>query len=308
MGRVLRCRLRGRGGQRHRRPGAHPDRARRGSRRRGGRPGEHLHRDRRRRGPGRRHPAFRRRQRRHPAHDPGHAEGGPITPAPGPSSSYTCTGRCPRWPACSAVADAAGIRVIEDAAQAHGAEWSGRRAGSFGDAACFSFYPGKNLGAFGDAGAVVMPRRRASRPGPGAGQPRPVPRCLALRTRLRRHQQPPGRPAGDRAVREAGPPGGVDRTPDRTRRPLPGAAQRDARREADQRFAVRAPRLSPVRRCGSPAGTRYGPSSPGAASRPGVHYPVPCHLQPPLRRFADRPLPVAERAASALCRCRCSRT
>jgi dTDP-4-amino-4,6-dideoxygalactose transaminase len=48
-----------------------------------------------------------------------------------------------------------GLKVIEDAAQAHGAEYKGRRAGSIGDAACFSFYPGKNLGAYGDGGAVV---------------------------------------------------------------------------------------------------------------------------------------------------------
>ena len=48
-----------------------------------------------------------------------------------------------------------GLQVIEDAAQAHGAEYRGRKAGSMGDAGCFSFYPGKNLGAFGEAGAVV---------------------------------------------------------------------------------------------------------------------------------------------------------
>lgn len=48
-----------------------------------------------------------------------------------------------------------GLKVIEDAAQAHGARYRGRRAGGLGDAAGFSFYPGKNLGAMGDAGAVT---------------------------------------------------------------------------------------------------------------------------------------------------------
>jgi dTDP-4-amino-4,6-dideoxygalactose transaminase len=48
-----------------------------------------------------------------------------------------------------------GLLVIEDAAQAHGAEYNGRRCGSMGDAAGFSFYPGKNLGAYGEGGAVV---------------------------------------------------------------------------------------------------------------------------------------------------------
>ena len=48
-----------------------------------------------------------------------------------------------------------GLVVIEDAAQAHGAEYKGRRVGSIGDLGCFSFYPGKNLGAYGEGGAVT---------------------------------------------------------------------------------------------------------------------------------------------------------
>lgn len=53
------------------------------------------------------------------------------------------------------IASKHGMQVIEDAAQAHGARYKGKRAGSLGDAAAFSFYPGKNLGAYGDGGAVV---------------------------------------------------------------------------------------------------------------------------------------------------------
>ena len=48
-----------------------------------------------------------------------------------------------------------GLYLLEDCAQAHGASYKGKKAGSFGDAAAFSFYPGKNLGALGDGGAIV---------------------------------------------------------------------------------------------------------------------------------------------------------
>jgi dTDP-4-amino-4,6-dideoxygalactose transaminase len=53
------------------------------------------------------------------------------------------------------LAEANGLVLIEDAAQAHGAQYQGRRVGSFGRVGCFSFYPGKNLGGFGEAGAIV---------------------------------------------------------------------------------------------------------------------------------------------------------
>ncbi|MBX3439313.1 MAG: DegT/DnrJ/EryC1/StrS family aminotransferase, partial [Planctomycetaceae bacterium] len=64
-------------------------------------------------------------------------------------------GQAARMDEIRQIADRHGLKVVEDAAQAHGAELLGRRAGSFGDAAGFSFYPGKNLGAFGDGGAIV---------------------------------------------------------------------------------------------------------------------------------------------------------
>lgn len=56
------------------------------------------------------------------------------------------------------IARARGIFVVEDAAQAHGARYRGRRIGAHGDLVCWSFYPGKNLGAFGDAGAITTNR------------------------------------------------------------------------------------------------------------------------------------------------------
>lgn len=56
-----------------------------------------------------------------------------------------------------------GLVVIEDAAQAHGAEYKGRRVGGLGDLGCFSFYPGKNLGAYGEGGAVTTNNDRFAR-------------------------------------------------------------------------------------------------------------------------------------------------
>jgi dTDP-4-amino-4,6-dideoxygalactose transaminase len=54
-----------------------------------------------------------------------------------------------------AIAERHGLPVIEDAAQAHGAKYRGKRVGQFGQIACFSFYPSKNLGAYGEGGALI---------------------------------------------------------------------------------------------------------------------------------------------------------
>ncbi len=67
-------------------------------------------------------------------------------------------GRCADMDAIQSIASRHGLAVIEDAAQAHGATWQGRRAGGLGDIGCFSFYPGKNLGAYGDGGMVTTRR------------------------------------------------------------------------------------------------------------------------------------------------------
>jgi dTDP-4-amino-4,6-dideoxygalactose transaminase len=64
-------------------------------------------------------------------------------------------GRCADMDQIHAVAQAHGLLVLEDAAQAHGAKYRGKPAGSLGHAAAFSFYPGKNLGAYGDGGAIT---------------------------------------------------------------------------------------------------------------------------------------------------------
>jgi dTDP-4-amino-4,6-dideoxygalactose transaminase len=64
-------------------------------------------------------------------------------------------GQCAPMEEINAIAGARGIPVIEDAAQAVGADYNGRRAGTLGAMGCFSFFPSKNLGAFGDAGAIT---------------------------------------------------------------------------------------------------------------------------------------------------------
>ncbi len=72
-------------------------------------------------------------------------------------------GRMADMPRIVALCRNAGVALVEDCAQAHGAMQAGAKAGSFGDAGCFSFYPTKNLGALGDGGAIVTGRDDVAR-------------------------------------------------------------------------------------------------------------------------------------------------
>jgi dTDP-4-amino-4,6-dideoxygalactose transaminase len=208
-------------------------------------------------------------------------------------------GQPPDMAGLLAVTSKAGILVIEDAAQAHGAEWRGRRAGSFGDAGCFSFYPGKNLGAFGDAGAVVTSR------------PELADRVRALANHGRSHgaahyeHDYVGTNSRLDALQAIALSGKLARLDAWTQRRIELAARyRD--RLSDQ-ADVQLPGVSPsARHVYHLFAVRVGARDQVRAElarrgiQTGVHYPVPCHLQPPLRRFADRPLPVAEQAAGEL--------
>ena len=86
--------------------------------------------------------------------DPGRLEAA-ITPRTKVVMPVHLYGGCADMDPIREIAESHNLIVIEDAAQAHGAEYKGRRAGGLSDIACFSFYPGKNLGAYGEAGAVV---------------------------------------------------------------------------------------------------------------------------------------------------------
>jgi dTDP-4-amino-4,6-dideoxygalactose transaminase len=78
-----------------------------------------------------------------------------ITPRTKAIIAVHLYGQCADMDALRALAGRYGLKLIEDAAQSHGATYRGKSAGTLGDVACFSFYPGKNLGAAGDAGMVV---------------------------------------------------------------------------------------------------------------------------------------------------------
>jgi dTDP-4-amino-4,6-dideoxygalactose transaminase len=197
----------------------------------------------------------------------------------------------------SRVARDAGIAIIEDAAQAHGATWKAKRAGSLSDAGCFSFYPGKNLGAFGDAGAVVTSDSE-----------------LARRIRsMSNHGRPPDAPHLHELI-------GANHRLDALQAAILSVKLKRldtwnaSRVRASERYDTLLSN-APVQMVGTVEGAcsshhlkvirtthreklRKSLAAEGIAT--GIHYPIPCHLQPAF--LTERPpcLPVAERAAERI--------
>jgi len=176
-----------------------------------------------------------------------------------------------------------GLAVIEDAAQAHGARWDGRRVGSLGTVAAFSFYPSKNLGAFGDGGAVctddpeIAAAARALR---NIGQSMKGEHVVAgynerldtlqaaiLRVKL------PHLERWNRLRRDAAEEYG---------RALPEGVPRLPRRERAEDVY----HLFPVR---LPARDRVAADLARDGVATGVHYDLPVHLQPPFRTNGSAP-------------------
>ena len=192
------------------------------------------------------------------------------------------------------VADAHGLTVLEDAAQAHGATWKGRRAGALGFAACFSFYPGKNLGAYGDAGIVVSAdgafiERVRQLANHGGGRDKYDNQVAGTNSRLDTLQA---------AVLLAKLPH-LDRWTDERRNRVAAYVQAlsshpDVSCPAEAPDARSAWHLFTIR-CKDRDGLRERLKSEGISS--AVHYPRPLHLQPALARFGGKPgdLPVTER-------------
>jgi dTDP-3-amino-3,4,6-trideoxy-alpha-D-glucose transaminase len=198
-----------------------------------------------------------------------------------------------------ALCRARGLRLVEDACQAQGALYQGRRAGTHGDAGCFSFYPTKNLGGWGDGGAVVTAdaelaeRIRLMRShGEGTRHHHEVAagthrlhslQAAILSVKLKRLDEwnEQRRQAGS-ALRQAL--SGCDLA-----LPAPAAPNGD---HVYHLFVVRTPDRDALR-------DHLGSS--GVAS--AIHYPTPIHLQPAYAGTASAPgeLPVSERLAAESC-------
>jgi dTDP-4-amino-4,6-dideoxygalactose transaminase len=187
------------------------------------------------------------------------------------------------------------LHVIEDACQAHGAEYKGKKAGSMGVAGCFSFYPGKNLGAFGEAGAVVTSDRHLMKTIQmlrDHGQERKYHHALigwngrmdgiqgaVLRVKLKRLTE------ANRARRAHA------RLYNELLAAVPGVIAPQEAKDRTHVYHVYAVRIA--------ARDRVMKSLSDRGIGCSVHYPVPIHLQPAYKSLGYKPgdFPVAERCA-----------
>jgi dTDP-4-amino-4,6-dideoxygalactose transaminase len=192
-------------------------------------------------------------------------------------------------------ARAHGLRIIEDSAQAHGAAYKNRKAGTLGDAGCFSFYPAKNLGAFGEAGAIITDdadiawklrilrnhgqSRKNHHPLMGWNSRMDSIQAAVLRIKLRHLD------AENEARRSHA------RCYDRGLAGLPGVViplTAPARTHVHHIYAIRVSGRDLLREALAEKGIQCG-----------VHYPVPVHLQPVCAGlgFRSGDFPVSERCA-----------
>jgi len=194
-----------------------------------------------------------------------------------------------------ALADRHGLSVIEDAAQAHGAEYRGRRVGALGTSGCFSFYPGKNLGACGEGGMVVTNRadvaktvrvmrdwgqeRRYEHVLPGFNYRMEALQGALLRVKLR-HLESWTEARRAHAVRYDA----LLQSPDLV---LPTALP--DRRHVYHIYAIRTRGREAMQTALSAHGIQTG-----------IHYPIPVHLQPAYAHLGGAPgdFPVTERLAA----------
>ncbi len=194
------------------------------------------------------------------------------------------------------VAERAGIWIVEDAAQAHGARWNGRRVGAFGHATCFSFYPGKNLGALGDGGAVVtadesLAGRIRQLGNHGRGADKHTHDVVGVNSRLDGLQA---------ALLSAKVPH-LDRWNESRRE---AAAAYDhllanlAVEPTSQAAGAESVYHLYVIRAEDRQSLQEGLTADGIGT--GLHYPVPCHQQPAFSHLPPVSLPVVEDAAPRL--------
>jgi dTDP-4-amino-4,6-dideoxygalactose transaminase len=206
-------------------------------------------------------------------------------------------GNVPRMDEIGRFAQENGLALIEDAAQAHGATWRGSRIGSFGTAACFSFYPSKNLGAFGDGGAVVTDDATiAARLRSLANHGRSTD-SRHLHARVGRNSRLDALQAAVLSVKLSK----LDEWNDRRRaamevyrRDLSPDLVRMVDLEPDTQSVhhlnvVRVPRRDEIRE-----------ALRRLRIHTGIHYPVPCHQEDGYRQYAAEGLPNAEGAATEI--------